>query len=300
VTQRDLLTYRRRGLFGRPSNTRILKNGDSSALVRSRPSRDPSPSNLTATQKYFLEWNAQRLGITIEDSRDRYLRSWNVVSGGHSGRAFGKFHRHCYDIFRVFADDSPKEVMDAYKIHGPVHFLTMLTYPEPQWFDEDFIVKYFRGRSSIGILDFGCGLAQQSRTLAEFLTGKGLEVRIALADIPTVRKEFLVWWGSRTGIPLTFLDCTTKSPIPELPQSDLCFALEFFEHVYDPLAYFNSIDQALTGGGLLVTNISDHHKDFMHVSPKLAPLRDAVKARRYEDVLTNFIFSKPPFCSIPI
>jgi hypothetical protein len=38
----------------------------------------------------------------------------------------------------------------------------------------------------------------------------------------------------------------------------------------------------------------------MHVSPKLAPLRDAVKARRYEDVLTNFIFSKPPLCSIPI
>jgi hypothetical protein len=80
----------------------------------------------------------------------------------------------------------------------------------------------------------------------------------------------------------------------------MCFALEFFGHVYDPLAYSNSIDQALTGSGLLITNISDHHKDFMHVSPKLAPLRAAVKERRYEDILANFIFSEPPLCSVPV
>jgi SAM-dependent methyltransferase len=183
--------------------------------------------------------------------------------------------------------------MEAYRLHGPVHFLTMLTYPEPKWFDEDFIVKYFRGRADLGILDFGCGLAQQSRTLAEFLVAKGIEVRLTLADISTIRKEFLLWWGKRTGMPVTFLDCTPNSVIPSLPPIDLCFALEFFEHVYDPLAYFKQIDQSLTPGGLLVTNISDHHKDFMHVSPELATLRKAVKLRRYQEVLNNFIFSKP-------
>jgi hypothetical protein len=30
----------------------------------------------------------------------------------------------------------------------------------------------------------------------------------------------------------------------------------------------------------------------MHVSPKLDPLRSAVQASRYEDVMTNFIFRK--------
>jgi hypothetical protein len=31
----------------------------------------------------------------------------------------------------------------------------------------------------------------------------------------------------------------------------------------------------------------------MHVSPKLGPLRQAVKACRYEEILTNFIYQKP-------
>jgi len=212
---------------------------------------------------------------------------------GHSGRAFEKFHGHCYDFFKVFADDSPREVMNAYQVHGYVHFLAMLTYPEPQWFDGDAIVKRLRDRQEISILDFGCGLAQQSRSLAEYLRGKGMRVRIALADIPTVRKDFLVWWGKTTGIPLTFLDCTVERPIPELPKIDLCFALEFFEHVYDPVAYFTRIDQAMAGGGLLVTNMGDHHKDFMHVSPKLGALRQAVSASRYEEVFADFIYQKP-------
>jgi hypothetical protein len=292
MTRKDLLTYRSRGFLGWPSKPRKLINGGTTALVRSSPSKAVGPSNLTRTQEYFIDWNAERLGISIDESRDRYFKSWNVASGGHSGRAFGQFHRQCYDFFQVFADDRATEVMDAYKIHGAVHFLNMLTYPEPQWFDNDFIVKHFRERSSVNILDVGCGLAQQSRTLAEYLVAKGLEVRIAVTDIPTIRKDFLVWWGNRTRIPLTFLDCTPQMPIPDLPQSDLCFALEFFEHVYDPVAYFKRIDESLTSGSLLITNIGDHRRDFMHVSPKLDPLRSAVQASRYEDVLTNFIFRK--------
>jgi hypothetical protein len=39
--------------------------------------------------------------------------------------------------------------------------------------------------------------------------------------------------------------------------------------------------------------MSDHHKDFMHVSPKLGLLRQAVQARRYEEILANFIYQKP-------
>jgi len=260
--------------------------------VKSRPSRNPI-SRLNRTQEYFLEWNAERLGITLAESRARYVQSWNAVRNGHNGRAFRKFHGQCYDIFRVFADDSPKEVIDAYKVHGNVHFLAMLTYPEPEWFDDDVIVKQFRNKSAITILDFGCGLAQQSRTLAEYLRAKGLDVHIVLADIPTVRKDFLLWWAQRCAIPLTFLDCTAERPIPDLPQIDLCIALEFFEHVYDPVAYFNRINQALAPGGLLVTNFSDHHKEFMHVSPQLAPLRQAVQASHYQEICANFIYRKP-------
>jgi SAM-dependent methyltransferase len=292
MSQRDLITHRKRGLLFWRSRDRVLKGGESTALVRSRPSKH-SVSQPTRTQEYFLEWNAERLGLSPAESRARYIQSWNAIPNGHSGRAFENFHGRCYDVFKVFADDSPKEVMAAYKLHEHVHFLTMLTYPEPQWFDEDAIVTRLRGKSRVSILDFGCGLAQQSRTLAEFLRDKGMQVSVVLADIPTVRKDFLLWWGRNCGIRVTFIDCTVERPIPELPQIDLCFALEFFEHVYDPVAYFTRIDQALTGGGMLVTNMSDHHTDFMHVSPKLGPLRHAVQAGGYEEIFTNFIYQKP-------
>ncbi|HEY5069444.1 MAG TPA: methyltransferase domain-containing protein [Candidatus Acidoferrum sp.] len=291
MTQRDLVTSRRRGLFGRRVPTQ-MPGGESTALVKSRPARNPV-SQLTRTQEYFLEWNAQRLGITFAESHARYIQSWDAVPHGHNGRAFEKFHGQCYELFRVFADDRPTEVIDAYKLHAVVHFLTMLTYPEPQWFDEDVIVKQFRNRSAISILDFGCGLAQHSRTLAEYMLAKGLKVNIALADIPTVREDFLIWWGKRCGIPTTFLECSVEHPIPELPQVDLCFALEFFEHVYDPVTYFIRINEAMTPGGVLVTNFSDHHKEFMHVSPQLAPLREAVQERGYEEIFANFIYRKP-------
>lgn len=291
MPDRDLITFRRRGLLFWRSRDRVLKGGETTALVRSRPSKHPI-SQPTRTQDYFVAWNAERLGISVADSRARYVQSWNAMPNGHSGRAFGTFHGHCYDVFKVFADDSPQEVMDAYKVHGYVHFLTMLTYPEPKWFDDDAIVKRLRDRKEISILDFGCGLAQQSRSLAEYLRAKGLQVRIALADIPTVRKEFLIWWGRKTGIPTTFLECTVERPIPELPPIDVCFALEFFEHVYAPVTYFTHIDQAMADRGILITNMGDHHKDFMHVSPKLGALRQAVQASGYQEILTNFIYQK--------
>jgi 2-polyprenyl-3-methyl-5-hydroxy-6-metoxy-1,4-benzoquinol methylase len=292
MSQRDLVTKRSRGLLFWRSRDRVLKGGETTALARSSPSKQPI-SQPTRTQEYFVQWNAERLGITQADSRARYVQSWNAIPGGHNGTAFEEFHGRCYEIFKVFADDGRNEVMEAYKLHEHVHFLTMLTYPEPPWFDDDAIVKRILDRLSISILDFGCGLAQHSRTLAEYLRNKGLKVTVVLADIPTVRKDFLLWWGKTTGIALTFLDCTVERPIPELPPIDVCFALEFFEHVYDPVAYFTRIDQAMTGGGMLVTNTSDRHDEFMHVSPKLGPLRQAVQARGYEEILTNFIFQKP-------
>jgi len=289
--KKDLITHRNRRLMFWRSRDRVMKDGGATALVRSRPSRH-SISQPTRTQEYFVEWNAERLGITLEQSRKRYDESWNAIPHGHSGKAFEKFHGHCYDVFKVFADDSPREVMHAYQVHGHVHFLTMLTYPEPRWFDDDAIIKRLVGRKEVSILDFGCGLGQQSRTLAEYLRDRGVKVCIALADIPTLRKDFLLWWGQRTGIPTTFLPCTAERPIPELPAIDVCFALEFFEHVYDPVAYFTRIDAAMRGGGLLVTNIGDHHRDFMHVSPQLGALRDAVRARQYEEVFATFIYQK--------
>lgn len=248
---------------------------------------------MTRTQQLFLQWNAERLGISLDESKRRYAASWAVLTGGHSGRAFDKFNGVAHDIFRVFYDDNATEVFDTYRYHGPMHFLAMLTYPEPQWRESDLVVKELAGRQRVTILDFGCGLAQQSRTLAEYLRGRGIEVRLVLADIPTLRQQFLLWWGEHTGIPTTFLACSAAAPIPELPECNICVATEFFEHVHQPVAYFDRIDASLANGGLLATGIMDHHIDFLHVSPRLNALRDRVAARGYEVVIADRLLRKP-------
>jgi 2-polyprenyl-3-methyl-5-hydroxy-6-metoxy-1,4-benzoquinol methylase len=275
-------------LFSRSARKAEVLRG--TGLVASVPDRHAE--GLTKTQEMFLQWNAERLGISLEDSRRRYTASWDVFPKGHRGRAFDKFNGDFHSLFRVFFEDTPREVFETYKFLGPLHFLTFLTYPEPLWSESDLIVRQIGVRQHVSIMDFGCGLAQQSRTLAEFLRARGAQVQLTLADIPTLRAEFLTWWGQQTGIATQFLPCTLEAPIPALPEFDVCFAMEFFEHVHVPVKYFEHIDAKLRAGGILITGIMDHHAGFTHVSPQLGELRDLVVARGYETLLANRILKK--------
>lgn len=262
-------------------------------LVASAPDR--RASGMTRTQQMFLEWNAERLGISVEESKRRYAASSAVFPGGHVGRAFDKFNGNMHALFRVFFDDTRAEVFDTYQFLGPLHFLTFLTYPEPQWSQSDLIVKEaVHGRSRVSIMDFGCGLAHQSRALAQFLHDQGIAVTLTLADTATLRADFLTWWGKTVGIPTTFLPCTKSVPTPELPDMDVCFATEFFEHVHDPMPYFGHIDHKLADGGLLITGVMDHHAGFLHVHPQLQQLRLELQSRHYTELVTNRIFKKTP------
>jgi len=260
-----------------------------------RPKTSPTGDTFWAmspTQEMFCEWNAERLGITIQESRDRYLRSWRAIENGHRGREFYAYNVQAHEIFSVFFDDNPREVYESYSFHGYMHFLMMLTYEETTWEGAHSFNECLADRSSVRILDFGCGLAQRSRSLAQFCSDQGKQVELVLADIPTVRKHFLVWLGERTGIPMTFLDCTLERPIPPLPGCDLCFATEVFEHFHDPVSYFRAIDGALMPGGFLVTDVTDHSEEFMHVSPDLSSIRQELSDRGYDEVRPDTLFRK--------
>jgi SAM-dependent methyltransferase len=207
-------------LFSRTTGKNAAFRG--TGLVASAPNR--GATGMTCTQELFIQWNAERLGI------------------------------------------SPEE----------------MTHLEPQWSRADLVARQLAKRYEASIVDFGGGLAQQSRTLAEYLRDVGVRVRLTLVDIPALRQEFLLWWGRRAKIQTTFLHGTAEAPIPELPECDLCQATQFFEHVPDPVAYFNGIDAKLAAGGLLITGIMDHHQDFMHVSPQLGALRNRIVECGYE------------------
>jgi SAM-dependent methyltransferase len=252
------------------------------------------PKKLTTTQTLFLKWNAERLNISIEDSRQRFLASWASVRGGHAGKGFRRLTDLSHRLLQVFSNDSAHEVYDAYQLHAPTHFLRMLSYREPTWGDNDVVVQKLAGRSRVDILDYGCGLAQKSRELAKYLREKGVTVHLALADIPTLRKEFLQWLGKHTGIETTTLDCTAAHPVPNLPPCDICFATEVFEHIHEPVRHFEAIHSALKPNGLLVTDVSDHVSEFMHVSPHLAELQDRLKTLGYEELRPRVLYQKHP------
>jgi len=250
------------------------------------------PDKFNRLQELFCQWNAERLGISLEQSRERFIRSCSAIPNGHGGREFRLFRELSHEVFSVFYDDGDHEVFDAYKFHGHLHFLRLLAHKEPEWQVDHPIVQGVAQHDTVTILDFGCGLAQRSWSLAERFKTQGKTVRLALADIPTIRKVFLLWVGDKTGVPVTFLDCTAEIPIPDLPACHICIATEVFEHLYDPTSYLHKINDALLPGGFLVTGVADHKPEFMHVSPNLALLRKELDVLRYEEIERYRLFRK--------
>ena len=254
--------------------------------------RGHAPKDMTETQLMFIRWNAERLDISLEESQARYLTSWSAMWGGHAGPIYRLFNSLSYRIFQVFWSDSTNEIYDAYQFHGPMHFLRMLAYPDPQWCSGDPLVERFAEAEHVTVVDYGCGLAQKSRAFARHLQAQGKRVELVLVDIPTVRKEFLLWMGEEASIKTTFLGCSEECPMPSLPECDVCFVEEFFEHVYEPLNYLRHIDGALRIGGVFVTNILDHGREFMHVSPVLDSLRTGIRELHYEELESGQVFCK--------
>ena len=193
----------------------------------------------------------------------------------------------------MLVDDSPNEVYSAYGAIAPITLLRLLSYEEPSWSESDSLFRDLVERRTVDILDFGCGLAQNSRALAIALSARGITTSLALADIHTFITDFLMYLSKRQGIAVRFLACSPKEPIPELPACDVLFAQEFFEHVYDPVSYLNTLHRVLRPNGFLVTNVADHHKEMLHVHPDLSSVRARIAELGYEAVLTDVLFRKP-------
>lgn len=260
------------------------------ALLKGLFAKNDSPEPLNRWQEAFIRWNAHRLSISEEDSRARYLASAAAIEGGHAGREFRRYCETAHEVFRVLWSDAPDEVLEAYRFHAPMHFLRMIAYTEYTWEGNDPIVEALVEREAFTIVDYGCGLAQQSINLARRFNGSA---SLFLVDIPTIRKEFLAWYAHELGIPCRFGDVTQDAPIPALPTHDVCIAEQVFEHIYNPSDVFEVIHASLRPGGFLKTNVADHKEEFMHVTPKLAGLRARIAELGYTVLVPDRVFRKP-------
>ena len=259
--------------------------------TRPQPSRRPP---LSETQEKFIEWNALRLNIPRETARERYLESFFAFPDGHGGEKYKEFCNLTYRVFGVLYGDTEAEIFSSYPFYGPLHMLRFLSYPEKNIYtaNTDFI-GILKERDEIAILDFGCGLAHESRGMARAFLGLKKPCRLLLADIPTIRKEFVLYLCRQNGIDASFFDCRAEMPIPAFPKYDLLVATELFEHVYDPIRYFDALNAYLNKGGLIITNVSDHHREFMHVSPNLEKLRTHIIASGFQEIRDHVLFQKP-------
>jgi len=245
---------------------------------------------LNRTQHHFVSWNADRLGIDRDESYRRYYRSYCALPGGLAGPGFRRLGDQMHELLSVFFGDGEAEVFQSYRHHAPMHFLRMLSYPEPRIGNDLPLFRALARREKVRILDFGCGLAQVSRTFADKLMQTGVTVDLVLADIPTQRKDFLLWLGRQTGIATRFLDCTAEAPIPKLPASDLIVCTEVFEHLHDPVPYLAAFEAALPDGGVLLTDVSDHHDEMFHVSPDLSALRTRLAGDGWQEAHKDKLF----------
>ena len=256
----------------------------------------PYTSELTETQKLFIEWNAERLNIPVEECRKRFFRSMERFVNGHTGSEFDEYCELTHDVFNVLYSDKEEELYDSYAFYGTLDFLRYLSYPVPRYEDNSILIKSIGQKSKIVIVDYGCGLAQSSRALADYYAGRNVNTELHLFDIPTIRKAFLKWIYRESRVKLTLHDCTADKPIPEIPNCDVLIALEFLEHVYNPIIYLQRFHESLMNESILVTNAEDHMPEFMHVTPILEELRNHIRDLRYtliSDDRACQIYKKP-------
>lgn len=276
--------------------TRALRQGAFRRLMvgpPQAPGHAVAPIELNRTQELFCRWNADRLGISLQESKQRYFYSWRVLTGGHQGLRYSSLMYMQQEVFSVFFGNRPEELFDTYRFLGHRDLLRWISKPEAIWPTEHPIVPELCELDEVKILDYGCGLARHSRALAELLLSRGRKVHLYLVDIPTVAGEFLTWLGENSDLSLTFIPCTRETPIPDLPEFNVCFAMEFFEHVADPILFFDRFDRSMLPGGFLLGDIGDHEEGFLHISADLSKLRQEVRNRAYEEVRRNHIYRKP-------
>jgi SAM-dependent methyltransferase len=258
-----------------------------------RTGNTPQISDLNEWQRGFCAWQAERSGTAELLLRQRLLASINAIRGGHGGPDFRRFCLLSYAIYLPFAADTKVEVLEAYKFHTHMHMLRMLSYPCPAWRSEHPVVVGLKARDAVSITDFGCGLAQKSISLARKLREQGKEVRLFLADVSALQLGFLDWFCKKDGLKAQTFHCTAEARFPDFPPADVMFAEELLEHVHDPVAYVEALDQLTAPGGFFVGNLCRHREEFMHVSPDLGRARDRLLSRGYRELRAAHVFGKP-------
>jgi SAM-dependent methyltransferase len=232
-------------------------------------------------QPEYVEFIAKRRGISNAKAKAMVDAAQKQFFGGWLGDDFRKFSEQALETFRPLHDDATDaEVIETYKFHGPIDFLRMLGYVLPKPAEVEPIVSRLASKSHVDMIDYGCGLAHRSLTVARALQAKGVKVHLTLVDI---RKEyhglFLDHLCKKFGVSYDFIEITADKLYPELPPHDYCDNVDVLEHVREPLTVVNNTHRALRPGGYFLAYCNDAIEEMMHISPDLSAVR-----RRFDEL----------------
>ena len=152
------------------------------------------------------------------------------------------------EMVSVSSLDAALEVLNAYRLPERLHFLRMLSYSVPHLGTDHALIRGLQGRRELTIFGFGCGLVERFWDLAGRLKAEGRLAELIPVDVPTLRKQFLLWLGDKLDIPVSFLDFPSDTPLPDSSAYDVCIATKILKSLHRPIPHFPKTDRASRGG----------------------------------------------------
>jgi 2-polyprenyl-3-methyl-5-hydroxy-6-metoxy-1,4-benzoquinol methylase len=234
----------------------------------------------------FTEFIAARRDIAPNAALELVKRAEAQFKGGWGGQDYRHFTERALETFRPLYDETTDaELIRTYQFHGPADFLRMLGYRVPSEHDVGVIVAALAGRSEIGIVDYGCGLAHRTLAVARCLSKRGARVQLTLVDIRReLHFEFLEFLCRKHGIEHDFIEITADQLYPQLPPHDYCDNVSVLEHVREPLRVIENTHAALRPGGVFLAAIEDEIEEMMHISPNLKAVRERLDSLGYRRI----------------
>jgi len=231
----------------------------------------------------FLAFVRETRGVDAGHAQRLIDEAQAQFNGGWAGTEYRAFTERALMTLRPLYDDATAQARVAtYQAHAPFDFLRMLSYRVPAPAEFADITDLLATRSSVTLVDYGCGLAHRSVAIGKALVARGVAVKLMLVDIARpLHVTFLDFLCRRHGLSHEFVDVGSSAALPVLAPHDYCDVVNVFEHVSDPVAVFDSIDRALRPCGLVLASVADQAHEMMHVSPDLADVRQRLTAQRY-------------------
>ena len=239
--------------------------------------RDPG-FEITEWQQLFIEFIAYKRGIPIDQARQEYIDGWNSIPGGYRGPEFKRLIAQTADLASPLLGKTPEEVAKSYERFAELHLLRWTAYKLQLWpAQQEFLMEKRKHCSAFYIVDYGCGDAQKSLSLAKELISWDAYVNITFIDVPTLRKDFVLWATDQIGADSCWVDSSSKGPGERygdvIEAADVIIAWEVLEHVFNPEHTMSMILRSLGTHGHLVANINDHGREYFHVSTDLSKVR---------------------------